>query len=192
MTNEHQEFEREWWGNCANTFQEELKQTVYADRMGLEAVQWAGKWPAYDMQDKKILDIGGGPVSMLLKCENLGGGVVIDPCPYPSWTSFRYDEAGIRRFENKGEEFFPSLENAFDEVWIYNVLQHVEDPEQIIANAKRYAPKVRLFEWIDIPPHEGHPHELSSYNLAKWLGVPGNVEDLNESGCVGRAFYATT
>ncbi len=80
-------------------------------------------------------------------------------------------------------------ELGWDEAWIYNVLQHTEDPEQVIGNARRAAMTVRLFEWIDIPPHEGHPHMLTEESLSGWLGHPGQVGELRESGCFGRAFY---
>jgi hypothetical protein len=159
--------------------------------MGLAAIEHSGKYPVYDLGDKSVIDIGGGPVSMLLKAVNAGDlQVIIDPCAYPGWTQLRYADAGIIRFENPAEKFFPQLEGKFDEAWIYNVLQHVEDPAKIIENAKRYAKTVRLFEWIDMPAHEGHPHELTEASLSEWLGVPGTVEELSESGCYGRAFYA--
>jgi hypothetical protein len=48
-----------------------------------------------------------------------------------------------------------------------------------------------LFEWIDVPAHEGHPHELTVAFFERLLGRGGNVARLNESGCVGRAFYGT-
>lgn len=79
---------------------------------------------------------------------------------------------------------------GFQEAWVYNVLQHVMDPEKIIQVAKRAARVIRLFEWIDIPPHPGHPHELTEANLSKWLGGEGTVEEFKgENGLSGKAFY---
>lgn len=182
-----QEFERGWWGDCANTFTEEIKQLTYGYKMGLTAYANAGKWPCYDLQGKHVLDIGGGPVSMLLKCENRGRYcMVVDPCEYPEWVQSRYVQCGLDYLRAKGEE---PLSGTWDEVWIYNVLQHVEDPELIISNAKSVSTVIRLFEWIDLPPHEGHPHELKEETLNKWLGGIGTTEWLDENNCYGRAYF---
>ena len=77
----------------------------------------------------------------------------------------------------------------YDEVWIYNCMQHAIDPGAIISNAKRAAPVLRIFEWIDIPAHEGHPHELTEESLNSWIGKKGSVIQLNQSGCYGKAYY---
>ena len=186
-----QTFERDWWGDCANTFTEETKQLTYGYKMGLICYSNNGKWPCYNLEGKSVIDIGGGPVSMLLKCENKNSScLVVDPCTYPGWIRSRYYSAGIRYSKMRGEDITDtSLTFSYDEAWIYNVLQHTEDPELIIKNAKELAPLIRLFEWIDIPPHEGHPQELKEEKLNEWLGGTGTTEFLNENGCYGRAYY---
>ena len=68
---EHEEFEKEYWGNCANTFDEDQKHYVYAKFMELPRMHYS-----FDAKGKRILDIGGGPSSMLLKCINLAKGKV--------------------------------------------------------------------------------------------------------------------
>lgn len=182
-----QEYERAWWGDCANTFTEEIKQLSYGYKMGLTAYTNAGKWPCYNLEGRDVLDIGGGPTSMLLKCENRGPYcMVADPCDYPEWIKERYKECGINYIQIPGEE---SILGSWDEVWIYNVLQHVKDPELIIKNAQYEAPIIRIFEWIDLSPHEGHPHELKEEELNKWLGGMGTVEWLDENNCYGKAYY---
>jgi 2-polyprenyl-3-methyl-5-hydroxy-6-metoxy-1,4-benzoquinol methylase len=187
-----QEFERTWWGECSNTFTEEIKQLSYAYKMGLTAYANAGKWPCYNLVGRSVLDIGGGPTSMLLKCENKGlASRVEDPCDYPDWIKARYASVGIGYGRTRGEELqYPQYTSGiWDEVWIYNVLQHVEDPELIITNARKVAPVIRIFEWIDLPHHEGHPQELKEENLNKWLGGIGTTEWLDENNCYGRAYY---
>lgn len=184
---DHQEWEAEWWGDCANTYSEEAKQTVYARHMGLTAISSGGQWPCYDIGGRNVLDIGGGPASMLLKTINRGEGcAVVDPCDYPEWVSERYGAAGIDHCRAPGEE---PLDGEWDEVWIYNVLQHVEDPEQIIKNAQAVAEVVRIFEWVEAGVSIGHPHDLKASKLDEWLGGEGTVAELNEAGCVGRAYY---
>lgn len=182
-----QEYERKWWGDACNTFAEETKHLTYAYKMGLTCFTGAGMWPCYDLNGTRVLDIGGGPTSILLKCQRRGPSRVADPCNYPLWVKYRYYEAGIEFSPIKGEDL--SWGREWDEVWCYNVLQHTEDPELIIMNARRMAPVIRLFEWIDIPPHQGHPQELKEESLNKWLGGEGRTEQLNENGCNARAYY---
>ena len=54
---EANKWESTWWGDCTDTVNEEIKQRTYAKKIGLSE----------DFSDKTILDIGGGPVSLLLK-----------------------------------------------------------------------------------------------------------------------------
>lgn len=185
-----QDFEREWWGDCGNTFGEETKQLVYARLMGLERTHDGTNSPfSFDVGGKKILDIGGGPSSLILKTRNRGACKVVDPCPYPQWVTIRYAECGIEYSRTRGEDV---NEKEFDEVWIYNVLQHVENPELIIKNALRAGKVLRLFEWIGVPAHEGHPHELTEEKLNEWIGGIGVTGVLNGEGeCFGN-FYSIT
>ena len=98
----------------------------------------------------------------------------------------RYDKKNIEYWKIKGEDL---NEENWDEVWIYNCLQHVDDPEKIIKNALKAGKVLRLFEWINIPPHPGHPHELTEEKLNEWIGAKGNTIQLAESGCYGTGYY---
>jgi hypothetical protein len=60
--NEENEWERNWWGNCVNTWGEESKQMLYASLMGLDWKAQDGKH-TINVKDISVLDIGGGPVS---------------------------------------------------------------------------------------------------------------------------------
>lgn len=174
-------FESEYWGDCCNTFDEDQKHYVYARYMGLMQNGYS-----FDVNHARVIDIGGGPTSMLLKTINLGAGLVVDPLNYPEWVYQRYEEADIGVSVKRGEDINVC---GFDEAWIYNCLQHTDDPEKIIGNALKSAKLLRIFEWVDIPAHEGHPIELSKDNLDKWIGKEGNVVTLAESGCYGKAYY---
>ena len=123
---------------------------------------------------------------MFLKTVNLSLGMVCDPIRYPDWVYARYIHKGVASVVMSGE----NLDTVgWDEVWIYNVLQHCVNPERIVQNARKAASVIRLFEWIDFPPHPGHPHMLTEANLSKWLGATGTVGQLNgESGCRGKFF----
>lgn len=181
MIMEDYTFEKQYWGDCCNTFDEDQKHYVYARLMGLQRQHYS-----FDVFDRSILDIGGGPSSMLLKTINLKSGKVVDPISYLRWTRSRYHIKKIKVEVKTGEEV---TDTGFDEVWIYNCMQHAIDPGKIIANARRAASVLRLFEWIDVPAHDGHPHELTENNLNNWIGAAGKTINLAENGCYGRAYY---
>jgi hypothetical protein len=179
-----------WWKTAnkiaTNTYHEETKQLVYASRMGLLAGKGDAHPPVFNLGGRSVIDIGGGPVSLLLKCINFSWATVVDPAGWPDWVIARYTAAGIGYRQEKAEKL--SVINA-DEAWCYNCLQHCDDPEKIIANARKSARTIRLFEWVDTQPYDGHPQTLTRDGLEKWLGSPGFVTELNENGAVGRAFY---
>lgn len=188
---DHQAFEKNWWGDCmTSSFGEEAKQISYAHRMGLVVVPvYGGHWPVYDLHGRSVVDIGGGPVSMLLKCVNRGACAVVDPCQYPEWVASRYMEAGITVYRMGAESFRPT--SRYDEAWIYNVLLHVEDPEKIVRDAREYASTIRIFEWLDTPPTLGHPQTLAADQLDEWVGGRGTVSEINENGAYGKCYYGS-
>ena len=166
-----QHFEQDWWDDCRNTFGEQAKHVTYARMMGMMPRNDGGRWPLLDMWGMKILDIGGGPVSMLLECRGLQRGVVVDPCIYPDWTQARYESVQIELSRIPAEDYVPDM--LFDEVWCYNVLQHTADPAGICAMMGSAAKVIRIFEWVDFKPSPGHPHELNADTMISWLGVDG-------------------
>ena len=177
-------WEKLWWKSCCNTYMEEEKQLLYAKKMGLKQY-YDGKTP-YNFDVKgRILDIGGGPISMLLKCPNAKGKVV-DPCDYPAWIAERYKCTGIEYEKIRGEYI---TETGYDEVFLYNVLQHVEDPYKICRNALNAGKLVRIFEWIDNGISPGHPQNLTEKDLNFWLCGIGKVEVLNTPVCKGKCYY---
>ena len=109
-------FEKKYWGDCCNTFDEDQKHYVYARLMGLERSHYSFVLPHIS-----VLDIGGGPSSMLLKCEGLVSGTVVDPINYPEWTKDRYKSKWITPVVDIGENI-QCVKDCFDEVWIYNCM----------------------------------------------------------------------
>lgn len=180
-----QEWEQAWWDTCRNTFDEEVKQRYYALKMGLKSAGYG-----YDAENKSVIDVGGGPVSLLLKCDNLKMGVVVDPCRFPDWVYARYDCAGIIYHRLPAELMAKSFGKiVFDEAWLYNVLLHVQDPEKVVFNARSIAKTIRVFEFVNTYKSAGHPHVFTAPQLDKWLGGTGNTELVNESSILGQIYY---
>jgi hypothetical protein len=89
---------------------------------------------------RHILDIAGGPHPLAV-----GWGVarhnILDPGDYP-------DIFGVRRIRAMAEDY----DGSFDEVWGYNVLQHVRDPSAVMATARRCAlSTIRWFDVVETP-----------------------------------------
>lgn len=171
-----QDAELGWWRGCTNTYIEEQKQIqVYAPAMGL-AFTNQDQMLYIDLEGKSVLDIGGGPTSLLLKTINGDRRKVVDPCNYPDWVRNRYEANGIAYEQIKGEDI---TETGWDEVWIYNTLQHVEYPQRIIENAKKAGKVIRIFEWINVATNLAHIHTLREEELNLWLGTKGRVTNIN-------------
>ena len=197
--NTAQEHEAGYWGNCnsAVAWGEFVKHEMEAREMGLFS-DYGDECAELKMQGKSVLDIGGGPVSMTLRCYDAGQLVVVDPCNYPRCVARRYDRHEINFLRAAGEDLdkcFLSDGTLFDEVWMYNLLQHVQDPEKIVQNAlARVSPTgcLRMFEWLYIPADVCHPHVLTPEGLLNWargstivrIGLPRLVEH----GCNASAF----
>jgi hypothetical protein len=114
--------------------------------------------------------------------------MAVDPMPMPRWVAARYEEAGIEFLNIKAEElsgaWLPSTSlifqnnstRIFDEVWLYNVLQHTEDPAKIVQNARSLGKIIRVFDWLEIGVAPGHPQNLTEIQMNEWFGGEGKVE----------------
>lgn len=176
-----QKFEIDWWGDCLDTIGEEQKQKAYARFMGLKPY-------AYDLKHKSVIDFGGGVVSLLLKYVNRGVCYVVDPIPMPEWVKLRYKENGITLLNIKAEDYNPKL-SVFDEAWMYNCLQHTDDPKKIVRNMRASSKIIRVFEWVDTGTAPGHIHNLTEKELNRWFGGEGKVGQIKESGAYGKAYF---
>lgn len=174
-------WESHWWGDCTNTFIEEVKQMQIIKYMSLKADVKDAK-VGIDIQGKNICDLGGGVVSLLLKCINRGNYcVVVDPIleKAPIWVKERYKASDLFYSESMAE--LAEFDKKFDEVWLYNVLQHVQNPLEVLDTVKRLGNAVRIFEWLNTPPHDGHPHTITKEMIDESLGINLQVsEDMPE------------
>lgn len=175
---EASEWETAWHKNQQfNSYNEETKQYTYASRMGLDdyKVNYYGII-GWDFGDKTVIDIGGSGQSILLKSK-AKKKVVVDPILPSDWMMLRYKEAGIEFIQAKGEDFI--ADETFDEALIYNVLQHVENPEKIVKNILGYSKVVRTFEYIEAGISPGHIHNLTEKDMNSWFEGVGKVERLS-------------
>jgi 2-polyprenyl-3-methyl-5-hydroxy-6-metoxy-1,4-benzoquinol methylase len=147
-----QSWEKEWWLADTNGrwSREGQKQLVYASLMGMPS--------DLNFQGKHLLDLGCGPVSLLHRAR-FASAIAVDPIDFGDEEAYAHRR--IARIYGRAEDY--AVDEMFDEVWLYNVLQHVENPTQVLTvakNALRPTGALRIFEWINTPPCPGHLHEL--------------------------------
>ena len=114
---------------------------------------------------KEIIEIGPADFPALAYCTNYKGAI-IEPLPSSLLESFCK--------ENRVLLIKQPVENIelheCDEVWIFNVLQHVIDPELLVEKCKSAAKKIRYFEPVDYPTSIHHPHTFSQEDFANLFG----------------------
>jgi glycosyltransferase involved in cell wall biosynthesis len=161
---EAQDFERHWWGlDWAPNWDEELKkQEGYFRLMGFPTDK--------DFGSKTILDVGCGPVSVLQRSKH-GPARGVDPLAVADHTLKRYADADVEFLNIKAEDM--PVDKTFDEVWMYNCLQHTADPHAILGKIALMGRQVRIFEWIDLGVCPGHPQNLTEEMFWKHFGTKG-------------------
>ncbi len=135
------------------------------------------KKPRYDLQGKSVVDLGGGPTSLLLRCRNFSKAIVVDPLPMTDTVKKRYKEHGIELISLPAEEFM--YPQKFDEVWNYNCLHHVMDPDQILQNAKQNCKTLRIYEILNTRIDSMHLYSFNADYFHRMLGPGGNVKNMN-------------
>ena len=173
-----QKWEKEAWGSeiyLSPNNGEVRKQNSYAVYMGLSKPEdqltiSATDGLNIDLKNKSVLDVGCGPVSMLLRSSNFNRAVGVEPLDYGTEVDKAYSSRGIELLKIPAEEMsFSALE--FDEVWMYNVLQHTYDPETILQNIKGVGKVLRIFEWINTNVAQGHPQVMTERDFGRVLDL---------------------
>jgi len=118
-----------------------------------------------DQQWKQVVEIGGGAYPATSYCLNVHA-VVVEPL----WFASLEQMAIQRQVEWVSEPFENARIDPADEVWCYNALQHVRDPERVVTRAKEVAPVVRFFEPVDYPTCVYHPHTFTEADFRRWFG----------------------
>jgi hypothetical protein len=181
---EAQIWEKNWWIRARDQHAAEITKNNFVSKMMF----------LHDgVPDKTVIDIGCGPLSLLLRLP-VKQGTALDPLYFDDLEA-AYEKKGITRLVKCGEDL-NSSDGHFDEAWIYNCLQHVKNPTKIIENAIAVSDTVRIFEWTYIKPYTGHLHELTPESLsapfsrAGWHKLMSTTGYLSHSGLNGNYFMA--
>lgn len=133
-----------------------------------------------DVAPSSVLDVGGGPSSLLLGLPAMARRTVLDPLTFNESDEERYRAEGILRDTTPAEKYAGA---PHEEVWLYNCLQHVMDPTAVLDMcAKKAVRAIRLFEWVNVPTDELHLHTLSSRAIVAALQARGFHADRSVEG----------
>jgi hypothetical protein len=115
-----------------------------------------------DLKGLNIVEIGPADFPALGYCQNIGhGSFIIEPMPSDHLKRFNIPIQSVMAED---------AEYSADEVWLFNVLQHVVDPYKIAERAKRQANVIRFFEPINYGVNECHPWNLTLEMFKEWFG----------------------
>lgn len=178
--NEAQEYERDWWLTAIDEHVwEQSKSDLVAGFIRLGSGR----------PTSTVIDIGSGPFSILQRVP-VRSGTALDPLNFGPLEA-GYLNHGIQRLIKRAEDL-SSEDGHWDEAWIYNCLQHVDSPEKVLGSAQEVADLVRLFEWINVEPYQGHLHkitpELLHDSFQNWHAHLECTGKLNSSGLCGEFF----
>lgn len=119
-----------------------------------------------DQKGKTIIEIGPADFPALMFCYAFEG-LVIEPME-SEYLKHICERLGI------GRSFMPVEESSHlpecDEIWLFNVMQHVIDPAKFVDACKTATKCIRFFEPIDQYVCEHHPHTFSMQDFIAWYG----------------------
>lgn len=122
----------------------------------------------FDVNDKSVMEIGPGVFAALLYCSNVNKkSYIVEPLPMPENVVKQYDGSPIEFLNGTVEDLdLPSV----DEVWVFNVMQHIWNPDLFVKKLKRSAKKIVFFEPINTPLDGLHIHSYSLEDFKKFFG----------------------
>lgn len=120
-----------------------------------------------DLGGKSVIEIGPGRIAGLLFCNNYAKSYVLEPTEYEGIDHLYSGLHKLEVIKKTAEEWdFPQV----DEVWLFNLLQHVQDPDLLIEKCKKAAKVIRFFEPVDLPTNLEHPFTFSVDDFKGYFG----------------------
>lgn len=138
------------------------------------------KYVGVDMESSKersILEVGPASVPALAYTHYTGFDLFVCE-PNPSKRLIDICEFGGITILDSPLEHLPSLQ--FDEIWLFNVMQHIIDPELFVSKCKEMAGVIRYFEPIDEGTTVYHPHSYAFEDFYRWFGCKDIYEPSGE------------
>lgn len=120
-----------------------------------------------DLKNETIIEIGCADFPALRYCHNYKG-FIVEPMASDFLEEFCKREKIMLNKTPFEELNLPEIH--YGEIWMFNVLQHVIDPEKFISEAKRIMPVIRYFEPVYTEITNYHPHSFAVDDFERWFG----------------------
>ena len=130
-----------------------------------------------DLHGLHVIEIGPGHYPALQICTNYDQSMIIEPMFSKSVNDFVHGKDIILEpigLEHINPEYLAAMLTGMPgtkEVWLFNVLQHVIDPDLFVKRCKYMADRIRFFEPINVPTSAHHPHTFTGDDYINWFGV---------------------
>lgn len=149
----------------------------------------------FDLKGSSVTEIGPADFPALAYCTNYATSVVIEPMP-STWLMKSIDNKPIVLIKEAVENIYPDELPETKEVWIFNVMQHIIDPDEFIDQCKTIGEIVRFFEPINYPTSVHHPHAFDIDDFKNWfpdencvqLYKGGSVAGFHQADCAYGTF----
>ena len=129
----------------------------------------------FDVSEKKIMEIGPGVFAALLYSKNTQNSFIVEPLDLPENVLAQYANKNITVLKGAIEDLnLPQV----DEVWVFNVMQHILEPEIFVSKIKKIAKKILFFEPINTPIDQLHVYSYTLSDFQKYFGIE-NVKQYN-------------
>lgn len=136
-----------------------------------------------DLEGKSIIEVGPARIAGLLFCTNYSKSYIVEPIIFEE-TNYLYQNNNIEFIRTSLEE---STLPQVDEIWLLNVLQHVQNPDLFIEKCKEVASTIKFFEPINTPTDDAHPYTFSLDDYKLYFGdcvqYYGGRSDFHEAEC---------
>lgn len=128
-----------------------------------------------DLGGMTVIEVGPADFPALYFCENFNG-VIVEPMESEHLRRICQSK-NIQLIQKTLEELdgteviaLQVVQNAVTEVWLFNVMQHIANPEVFVQKCKMLADRIRFFEPIDQPVELHHPQSYSLQDFKTWFG----------------------
>lgn len=136
-----------------------------------------------------VIEVGPADFPALSQVTGEGKAIIVEPMPSENLERI-CKERGIVLINAPFEEIEEwEIPEGTIEVWLFNVMQHIIDPDKFIEKAKSIADRIRFFEPIDQPITDYHPHTYSLTDYQNYFGdcvqlyTGGNIPGFHEADC---------
>lgn len=140
----------------------------------------------FDLKGKSVCEIGPARIPALYFCSNFSKSWIIEPLVFQE-TLDLFKDRDVEFIHDKAETCdIPEV----DEIWLINVLQHVQNPDLIIERIKNKCKTIRFFEPICDWTNDEHPHAFSFEDYYEYFGDSvqkypgGSLTNFHTADCI--------